>query len=448
MKKLIYYTITGILCTVFTQSIYAQTIYSDGAVIRINNGAVVHSNGGVVLTNSTNLANDGTLITTKSSSAALPGNFEIRSNSNVDGNGIYRVEQNWVNDATFIGGNGEVVLFGNEQQFITSDNGTATFFNHLTLEGVGIDIDRRKTLLNVDGATLTGGILTLNDRELSTQNNVFVVQNEDLEAILLNTTFNGEGFVSSTGSGALIRKMSETEYYLFPVGSSDDVRRYRPVKIQPNVNGETSFAVRMNNYSASNDGYQVATHDNKIDYANELFYHSIEQVDGAGNADLRFYYVPTEDAEWNSTGHWNDMDQQWNNMLKTLKTDQGNFTYITKKAWDGIENGTQYILVNNNYTLIVSEAFSPNGDGLNDFFTIDNLEAYPDSELWIYNRWGAEVFHSDDYLNDWDGRSQSKLNIGGDELPEGTYYYLLQLGGSDDQPGSGDIHKGFIYLKR
>lgn len=448
MKKLIYYSVIGVLCTVFTESIYGQSIYSDGAVIHVNEGAILHSNGGILLTNSTELSNDGTITTTKLSSEILPGNFEIRTNSKVEGNGVYRVEQNWVNDAIFIGGNGEVVLFGNEQQFITSDNGTPTLFNHLTLQGLGIDIDRRKTLLNVDAATMTEGVLTLNDRELSTQSNVFNVQNEDLDAIQLNTAFHNEGFVSSTGDGALIRQIDEEGYYLFPVGSSDGVRRYRPVKIQPDLNGKTSFAVRMNNYSASTDGYQVATHDSKIDYANEIFYHSIEQIEGSGKADLQIYYVPSEDEQWNSTGQWNEMDQRWNNMLKTLKADQGNFTYITKKAWDGIENGTQYILVNNDFTVIASEAFSPNGDGLNDFFTIEDLDAYPNSELWIYNRWGAEVFHSDDYQNDWDGRSQSKLNVGGDELPEGTYYYLLQLGGSDDQPGHGDIHKGFIYLKK
>lgn len=46
---------------------------------------------------------------------------------------------------------------------------------------------------------------------------------------------------------------------------------------------------------------------------------------------------------------------------------------------------------------------------------------------------------------DWDGRSQSKYNIAGDELPEGTYYYILKLGVG---LGIDRTYKGFIYLKR
>lgn len=95
----------------------------------------------------------------------------------------------------------------------------------------------------------------------------------------------------------------------------------------------------------------------------------------------------------------------------------------------------------------IVEAFSPNGDGTNDYFNIENLEAYPNTEVWIYTRWGLQVFHSDDYQNDWDGTSQNNLKIGGEELPEGTYYYVLKLGG-EDLPNSGEIYKGFVYLKR
>ncbi|MBW7868049.1 MAG: gliding motility-associated C-terminal domain-containing protein [Brumimicrobium sp.] len=96
----------------------------------------------------------------------------------------------------------------------------------------------------------------------------------------------------------------------------------------------------------------------------------------------------------------------------------------------------------------ISETFSPNGDGTNDYFFIDNIELYPNTELWIYSRWGLEVFHSDNYNNDWDGTSQNKLNIGKDIVPEGTYYYFLKLGGAEDNPNAGKEYKGFVYLKR
>lgn len=98
--------------------------------------------------------------------------------------------------------------------------------------------------------------------------------------------------------------------------------------------------------------------------------------------------------------------------------------------------------------IVIYEAISPNGDGINDYFFVENLDAYPNSKVWIYNRWGALVYQNDNYKNDWDGTSQNSMNIGGDILPEGTYYYILELGGVEAQPNAGEIYKGFVYIKR
>ncbi|HTO38810.1 MAG TPA: gliding motility-associated C-terminal domain-containing protein [Brumimicrobium sp.] len=125
----------------------------------------------------------------------------------------------------------------------------------------------------------------------------------------------------------------------------------------------------------------------------------------------------------------------------------GNY-YLTITSAEGCSSILKIILVGEACGIVIPSAISPDGDGLNDSFVIDGLAAYPNSEIWIYNRWGNEVFYSNDYQNDWDGRSLSKLNVGGDELPEGTYYYLVKLGGVEGQTGAGEIHKGFVYLKR
>ncbi|MCB0549084.1 MAG: gliding motility-associated C-terminal domain-containing protein [Phaeodactylibacter sp.] len=62
---------------------------------------------------------------------------------------------------------------------------------------------------------------------------------------------------------------------------------------------------------------------------------------------------------------------------------------------------------------------TPNGDGVNDFFVIPELEFYPDHKLSIFNRWGDVVYESRDYQGDWDGTYKGK------ELPAGTYLYVL-----------------------
>jgi gliding motility-associated-like protein len=84
----------------------------------------------------------------------------------------------------------------------------------------------------------------------------------------------------------------------------------------------------------------------------------------------------------------------------------------------------------------IPNGFSPNGDGLNDYFVISGSESFSRVKLTVFNRWGNEVYANSDYKNNWNG-----INKSGDELAEDTYYYILEL---DTQP----IVKGYVILKR
>jgi gliding motility-associated-like protein len=92
--------------------------------------------------------------------------------------------------------------------------------------------------------------------------------------------------------------------------------------------------------------------------------------------------------------------------------------------------------------LFIPEGFSPNGDGINDLFVIRGILNYPDNAIVIYNRWGNKVFEASPYLNTWDGTSMFGLRVGGNELPVGTYFYVLHL------KSGNAIYKGTIYLNR
>jgi gliding motility-associated-like protein len=93
--------------------------------------------------------------------------------------------------------------------------------------------------------------------------------------------------------------------------------------------------------------------------------------------------------------------------------------------------------------LTIPNAITPDGDGINDSFVISGLDNYPNNSIVIFNRWGNEVFFAAPYLNDWTGTSMNQLNIGGDELPSGTYYYILELGDAQKQ-----VYKGYIFIQR
>lgn len=85
--------------------------------------------------------------------------------------------------------------------------------------------------------------------------------------------------------------------------------------------------------------------------------------------------------------------------------------------WD-----TVTVFVTPNDAVIVYNTFSPNSDGINDFFFIGNIAKYPDCRLEVFTRTGQMVYAKTGYDNSWDGTNY------GDRLPETTYYYALDLG--------------------
>ncbi|MGX5690766.1 Ig-like domain-containing protein [Arcticibacter tournemirensis] len=83
--------------------------------------------------------------------------------------------------------------------------------------------------------------------------------------------------------------------------------------------------------------------------------------------------------------------------------------------------------------LFVPGGFSPNGDGINDYFVVENAMGKQVS-LEVFNRWGNRVYRSQNYQNDWNGRCTEGIHIG-EDLPVGTYYFILVIDNKDKQVG-------------
>ncbi len=64
-------------------------------------------------------------------------------------------------------------------------------------------------------------------------------------------------------------------------------------------------------------------------------------------------------------------------------------------------------------------AFSPNGDGLNDFWLVTNNNCFKTAKVEVFNRYGGKVFEDPNYANNWNGTFKGK------PLPDGTYYYVV-----------------------
>ena len=69
--------------------------------------------------------------------------------------------------------------------------------------------------------------------------------------------------------------------------------------------------------------------------------------------------------------------------------------------------------------IVPTNYLSPNGDGQNDQLRFTREDVMDDAELWIYNRWGDQLYHKENYTNDWDAQG----------IPSGVYYYVLQVRG-------------------
>jgi gliding motility-associated-like protein/uncharacterized repeat protein (TIGR01451 family) len=90
----------------------------------------------------------------------------------------------------------------------------------------------------------------------------------------------------------------------------------------------------------------------------------------------------------------------------------------------------------------IPEGFSPNDDGINDLFVIRGIEYFTNNTFEIFNRWGNQVYTTTNYQNTWDGKCTVGLHLGGNDLPVGTYFYVLDL--NDGTP----FFKGTIYLNK
>nr|WP_321405449.1 Ig-like domain-containing protein [uncultured Carboxylicivirga sp.] len=115
--------------------------------------------------------------------------------------------------------------------------------------------------------------------------------------------------------------------------------------------------------------------------------------------------------------------------------------YILEDGTGAISGARVHITINKADDNI-PKVFSPNGDDFYQYFEIPGIKSgeFTNNELYIFNRWGAQVYYMKNYDNTWDGKS-SASSMGSDELPEGTYFYVFKL-------SSGRVIKGTVYLKK
>jgi gliding motility-associated-like protein len=148
------------------------------------------------------------------------------------------------------------------------------------------------------------------------------------------------------------------------------------------------------------------------------------------NAGVDLLIASTTTAQLNATQHANNAAYLWSpaNSLSDPSLPNPVASPVTATEYTVMVTSTDgcisadKVMVRITFPLVIPNAFSPNGDNINDLWRIGNIEFYPTSKVFVYNRYGQQVFFTEGYGNPWDGKSKGK------PVQPSTYYYIIDIG--------------------
>ncbi len=157
--------------------------------------------------------------------------------------------------------------------------------------------------------------------------------------------------------------------------------------------------------------------------------------------------APLQDFDLDGIRDWRDVNDDGDE-FQTIDEDWNNDGDYSNDDMD-LDGHPDYLDIETDCSLFIPEGFSPNGDGVHDFFQIFCIQRYPDAHLLIFNRAGNKLYEKEHYgnLNYWGsdenawwwGTSENKWTLGGSTLPAGNYVYILEL-------GTGETRKGTVMI--
>ena len=154
------------------------------------------------------------------------------------------------------------------------------------------------------------------------------------------------------------------------------------------------------------------------------------------------------DTDADGIDNLNDDDDDGDQILTINENPDPNNDGDPIDAFDADLDGTPDFLEFNSFTEVIEDdleiynAISPNGDGLNDFLIIRNIQLYPENKIIVFNRWNQIVYETTNYSingNVFDGIHQKTKRL----LPVGTYFYIFSYKNTN---GKLVNRKGYLYI--
>ena len=387
------------------------------------------------------VVNTGELIIGPDAIVGLVSDFGNSSTGSLMNHGKIHVYGNWNNDGVvdFFLDMGQTHFQGTDAQIISGSNPGFFYdvlFNNTTpgsaflLDGDMNVIHQCSFMAGIVDNTNTGGTFVFGT-------------NADHDSASGNSHVNGP--VTKEGNSA----------FVFPIG---DGGNFTPVTTSALQNSEDVIAVQF--IYADPGGVHPR---NRIAGSVELLdgqlgYWLLVRELGNSAVQVTFsldgiFAIPPPIAPSIRILRWDDQEELWVNQGGTADLSNNTITVdLPSDILDGvftlgIISGDRGFVFPGDVT--VFNAISANGDGVNDFFRIENVENMPNNRVEIFNRWGIKVFETTDYGangNVFDGRSDGRLMIDTGLLPVGTYFYVL----SYDYENNGEVQRikkaGYLFL--
>src|SRR6185312_6642588 len=129
----------------------------------------------------------------------------------------------------------------------------------------------------------------------------------------------------------------------------------------------------------------------------------------AGGTDVNYLWTPSINITGNTS---------LSPVVNPLTTQMYVLSVFSDK---GCKTATDSVLVKVYQQLYIPNAFTPNGDGINDIWNIETLKAYPHAEVKVFDRYGRKIFDNYGQSISWDGTYKGEMQ------PAGAYVYLIDL---------------------
>lgn len=332
------------------------------------------------------------------------------------------------------GGNFRFRSLTNSLQFIDNQNSLQpnNGFPNITIANSGNVILEGNDLIVRRNINFENGKLILNNRNVVMPLNATITGFDNNKFIVTGTGTNG---------GFLVRKSSGLQQpdLIFPIGTT--VSSYTPASL--NYRG-VAQDIKVRVFENVYDKAAFGIPDN-VNYVPKTWNVSLAVSDPSAVMTLNSQHNGNEEGPTFTTNRTESYlsryvlsTEQWDKVTPTSigpgTISSGNAVanaYLhTRTAISGLSPNEYFaksiMKIASIAGLRIPAGISPNNDGLNEKFIIENLKPTDKVRLDIYNRWQTLVFRDGNYKNTFDGIGNQK-GLVSNELPDGTYYYILNI---------------------